>query len=161
MTIQPIVSVNIIVFKLVRTHKIPVYEQYYASLEAASQVQSTVQTPLPESLGDTFEQQEDVKPDKAYLDSLSSSGKRSRSPDDIGTRENKALRSSTGTPIYSRSGSSTALLNALENVAPFASSLEPTESTQEADAMVVTEQPAADEPLVMGRTSFYSQFRLR
>ena len=64
-----------------------------------------------ESINDFDE--EDRKPNIQYLDSLitprsdsrSESLKRSRSREDIGDRENKALRSNMGTPIFSRSPS--------------------------------------------------------
>ncbi|RPD63162.1 hypothetical protein L226DRAFT_528029 [Lentinus tigrinus ALCF2SS1-7] len=53
------------------------YDQYYASLAASSQ-------PTP-SLGEFAAEEEDVKPDVDYLDSLNEYRKRSRSRDDVGT----------------------------------------------------------------------------
>ena len=57
------------------------YDQYYASL-AASADPSTRPTPGMSEFG---EEEEDVKPNVEYLDSLNEYRKRSRSRDDIGT----------------------------------------------------------------------------
>lgn len=80
------------------------YDQYYASLEAASRPQSTAHTPALDFLDSDFEEEE-RKPSVQYLDALNESRKRSRSREDLGSRENKALRSNLGTPIFSRSDS--------------------------------------------------------
>ena len=56
------------------------YDQYYASL-AASEAPSTLPTP---GLGE-FGEEEDVKPNLEYLDSLNEYRKRSRSREDVGT----------------------------------------------------------------------------
>ena len=133
-----------------------VYEQYYANLEAASQAQSLAPTPVPESLGGDFDQEEQ-KPDVAYLDALNASGKRSRSPDDLGLRDTKALRSSAGTPVFSRSGSSTVgLTSALENAAPFTSSVEMSELTVE--SMEVTEESQVNDTMVLGELSPHHEY---
>lgn len=113
-------------------------------------MQSAAPTPLPESLGSDFDQEEQ-KPDVAYLDSINASGKRSRSPDDHSWRENKTLRSNSGTPIFSRSGSTAAISSALEHAAPFA--MEVTETT--VVAMEVEEPPTGD-PMVLG--AFFTSF---
>jgi len=84
-------------------HTADFYEQYYASLEAASQAQSASQTPMLDTPISEFE--EDRKPNVALLDSMSSSRKRSRSPLDEGRDGMKAARSNAGTPMFSRSPS--------------------------------------------------------
>ncbi|KLO09836.1 hypothetical protein SCHPADRAFT_857378 [Schizopora paradoxa] len=88
--------------KPVVDHTADFYEQYYASLEAASQAQSASQTPMLDTPIDDFE---DRKPNVALLDSLSSPRKRSRSPLDEGRNGLKAARSNAGTPMFSRSPS--------------------------------------------------------
>lgn len=79
------------------------YERYYADLEA--QKLAAQRTPNLDSPASTFEEEEQ-KPSPQYLDALyASSRKRSQSGDDPGSRGSKALRSNTGTPVFSRSSS--------------------------------------------------------
>lgn len=59
------------------------YDQYYASL-AASNAPSAQDTPALTSLGEFGEEEEDVKPNVEYLDSLNEYRKRSRSLEDNG-----------------------------------------------------------------------------
>ncbi|GJE85312.1 TFIIE alpha subunit-domain-containing protein [Phanerochaete sordida] len=59
------------------------YDQYYASL-AASNVTSAQDTPALTNLDEFGEDDEDVKPNVEYLDSLNEYRKRSRSTEDIG-----------------------------------------------------------------------------
>ncbi|CAL1699012.1 unnamed protein product [Somion occarium] len=60
------------------------YDQYYASLEASAAPSAQV-TPLTGDLGSDFgEEEEDIKPNIEYLDSLNEYRKRSRSAEDIG-----------------------------------------------------------------------------
>ena len=82
-----------------------VYEQYYASLEAASRVHSTSQTPRMDSVDSDFDEEE-RKPNVQYLDALNNvTRKRSRSIEDYGDRNAKAIRSTNGTPCASQSSS--------------------------------------------------------
>jgi len=90
--------------KPVVTQDAAFFEQYYASLEAANQARSTTQTPMMDTLGSDFEE-EDRKPILTYLDSPNPSGKRSRSREDDGERTSKAMRSTAGTPTFSRATS--------------------------------------------------------
>ena len=58
-----------------------------------------------EFIGSDFGEEEEQKPSVQYLDSLNEAGKRSRSQEDLGVRENKSLRSNLGTPVFSCSDS--------------------------------------------------------
>ncbi|KAI0792285.1 hypothetical protein C8Q75DRAFT_752189 [Abortiporus biennis] len=63
------------------SHDADFYDQYYASLAASAQV-----TPAIPDLGSEFGEEEDVKPNVEYLDSLNEYRKRSRSSEDPGGR---------------------------------------------------------------------------
>ncbi|THH06029.1 hypothetical protein EW145_g4369 [Phellinidium pouzarii] len=125
-------------------HNADFYEQYYASLEAASQAQSTAQTPVMEMTSNDFEEEE-RKPNVAYLDSLNGTRKRTRSPEDIGERENKSLRSSMGTPVFSRS---TSALSGLVDSPPSSFEFQQTNGVR-TEHLESSEQPLASETVVL------------
>ncbi|KAI5123232.1 hypothetical protein M0805_001321 [Coniferiporia weirii] len=127
-------------------HNADFYEQYYASLEAASQAQSTTQTPVMETLGGDFDEEE-RKPNVAYLDSLNTTRKRTRSPEDEGERENKAFRSVLGTPIFSRSAS--ALSGMVDSPSPFPEPVLPHTDMGDTEPMLSGDQPMALDPVVL------------
>lgn len=117
-----------------------------------------------ESINDFDE--EDRKPNIQYLDSLitprsdsrSESLKRSRSREDIGDRENKALRSNMGTPIFSRSPSgrsSTANSpdspSALQGATPPQSRSDSETESGMVEAAVQPAPPPVDDPVVLGK----------
>ena len=102
-------------------HSLIVYEQYYASLEAASRNHSSSQTPMMDTVGSDFDDEE-KKPNINHLNGIIAANpplsthltptltstptrKRSRSPSDEGDRTSKSIRSANGTPGASRSSS--------------------------------------------------------
>ncbi|KAH8113794.1 TFIIE alpha subunit-domain-containing protein [Phellopilus nigrolimitatus] len=132
--------------KPVVDHNADFYEQYYASLEAASQARSTTQTPVMESFGSDFDEEE-RKPNVAYLDTLNAVRKRSRSLEDDGGRDNKALRSNQGTPVFSQSASG--LSSAVDSPLLLPESV-PSQADVEGHAELVGfGTPAVDEPIVL------------
>lgn len=137
-------------------HNADFYEQYYASLEAASQAQSASQTPVMPSLSGDFEEEE-RKPNVAQLDMMNAAAvpnaarKRSLSIDEDSDRGNKALRDNMGTPVFSRSASGWS--SAVNSPVPFSPNSEPgppqTDLDTSTESMDFGSQPAIDEPAVM------------
>ncbi|KAL5523175.1 hypothetical protein ACEPAF_1442 [Sanghuangporus sanghuang] len=120
--------------KPVIDHNADFYEQYYASLEAASQAQSASQTPQMPSFSADFPEleQEEQKPNIDTLNNSSSSSqslfatghqrKRSRSIDEDSDRGNKAMRSILGTPVFSQNASISGMSSTVNSPAPFSPS---------------------------------------
>ena len=136
--------------KLIQTFVFVVYEQYYANLEAASRSQSALQTPVNNSSGNDFDEGEKVNGQYTYI--LNPSGKRSRSREDDGERFAKSIRSSAGTPAFSRSPS--ALMSAVDSPSPYPEpgSVRSDEAVNGvAVAMDTDEQLPADGPMVLGK----------
>lgn len=113
--------------------RLPDYDQYYASL-AATAAPSAQDTPALTSLSEFGEEEEDVKPNVQYLDSLNDYRKRSRSAEDTG---------------HERGPSKTPKLNGHAEVNGFAQLVPEPEPE-----LVSIEEPAAegavDDPVVYG-----------
>lgn len=109
------------------------YDQYYASL-AASEAPSTLPTP---GLGE-FGEEEDVKPNLEYLDSLNEYRKRSRSREDVGTGGStpKLPRTDSFTEVHDVSEAAAVSMNGFGGEEAYAGGA------------------AADDPIVYGAPSF-------
>ena len=84
-------------------------------MEAASQAQSASQTPVLDPFIGDFDE-EDRKPNVAYLDALNANRKRSRSLEDESEKGSKLLRSNAGTPVFSQSSQ---ISSAVTSPSPF------------------------------------------
>jgi hypothetical protein len=108
-----------------------------------------------DSVGSDFDEEE-FKPNVHLLDTLSNgtARKRSRSIDDEGDRNSKAIRSTNGTPGVSRSSSA---LNSGVNSAVDTPSPAPQVPTVEVAGVLNdgAEESMADDPMVFGKFGLY------